>query len=252
MATTVTYKGQTLATVENATKTLQTAGKWCEDDFTLTDVSGGGGITAEGILRDLDPSGSVEITLDPAIDLPSTTVGLNGKPIETLIINGLKSIAGSYGPFRFMKSLRKCVLPDLGYTYQGEHFAESFRTDGTGICILPNFTGGQYGNFGTNNHVGLLDFGTKCTRMMSPYRSLSLTKIILRNSNAVVTLNNVGDLGVTPFASNGAGGTLYVPSALIASYQSATNWSTILGYANNSIEAIEGSAYEDTDWWVNY
>lgn len=43
MATTVTYKGQTLATVENQTKTLQTAGTWVEDDFTLTDVSGGGG-----------------------------------------------------------------------------------------------------------------------------------------------------------------------------------------------------------------
>ena len=243
MATTVTYKGQTLATVENQTKTLQTKGTWCEDDFTLTDVSGGGGgdITAAGILRDLEPSGSVEITLDPEINLPST-VGLSGKPIETLIINGLRSIAGSNGPFRYMKSLRKCVLPDLTATYQGEHFMESFRADGTGICILPSFSGGQYGNFGTNNHVGLIDFGANCTRMMSPYRSLSLNKIILRNSNAVVTLNNVGDLGATPFASNGTGGTLYVPSALISSYQTATNWSTILGYANNSIE----------DWWVNY
>lgn len=40
MSTTVTYKGETLTTVENATKTLLTAGKYCEDDFTLTDVSG--------------------------------------------------------------------------------------------------------------------------------------------------------------------------------------------------------------------
>lgn len=40
MSTTVTYKGETLATVENATKKLLTAGKYCEDDFTLTDVSG--------------------------------------------------------------------------------------------------------------------------------------------------------------------------------------------------------------------
>lgn len=52
MATTVTYKGQTLATVENQTKTLQTAGKWCEDDFTLTDVSGGG--TTEPEEKDVD------------------------------------------------------------------------------------------------------------------------------------------------------------------------------------------------------
>ena len=43
MSTTVTYKGATLTTVDNATVTLETAGKYCEDDFTLTDVSGGGG-----------------------------------------------------------------------------------------------------------------------------------------------------------------------------------------------------------------
>ncbi len=43
MSTTVTYKGETLTTVENQTRTLQTAGKYLEDDITLTDVSGGGG-----------------------------------------------------------------------------------------------------------------------------------------------------------------------------------------------------------------
>lgn len=42
MSTTVTYKGSTLTTVDNDTVTLETAGKYCEDDFTLTDVSGGG------------------------------------------------------------------------------------------------------------------------------------------------------------------------------------------------------------------
>lgn len=42
MSTTVTYKGQTLTTVENQTKTLQTAGTWVEGDFTLTDVTQGG------------------------------------------------------------------------------------------------------------------------------------------------------------------------------------------------------------------
>ena len=45
MSTTVTYKGATLTTVDNDTVTLETAGKYCEDDFTLTDVSGGGGST---------------------------------------------------------------------------------------------------------------------------------------------------------------------------------------------------------------
>ena len=70
-----------------------------------------------------------------------------------------------------------------------------------------------------------------------------LRTIVLRR-NGVATLSNINCFNNTPFASGGSGGTLYVPSALISSYQSATNWSTILGYANNNIQAIEGSIYE--------
>ena len=44
MSTTVTYKGDTIATVDNATKTLKTAGKYLEDDITLSDISESQGI----------------------------------------------------------------------------------------------------------------------------------------------------------------------------------------------------------------
>ena len=70
-----------------------------------------------------------------------------------------------------------------------------------------------------------------------------LTELIIR-STSVPTLSNVNNFTGTPFASGGTGGTLYVPQALISSYQSASNWSTILGYANNQILPIEGSIYE--------
>jgi len=39
MSSTVTYKGNTIATVSNNTKTLTTAGMYLEDDITITDVS---------------------------------------------------------------------------------------------------------------------------------------------------------------------------------------------------------------------
>ena len=38
MSTTVTYKGSTIAAFTNTTKTLQTSGKWMEDDVTITDT----------------------------------------------------------------------------------------------------------------------------------------------------------------------------------------------------------------------
>lgn len=70
-----------------------------------------------------------------------------------------------------------------------------------------------------------------------------LNVLVLRRQS-VVTLGTLNVFNRTPFASGGTGGTLYVPNSLISSYQSATNWSTILGYANNSIQKIEGSQYE--------
>ena len=69
-------------------------------------------------------------------------------------------------------------------------------------------------------------------------------KALILRSPAVPSLGNINAFNGTPFASGGAGGTLYVPAALISAYQSATNWSTILGYANNAVLPIEGSIYE--------
>lgn len=71
-----------------------------------------------------------------------------------------------------------------------------------------------------------------------------LTTLIIRREDDVASLSNINAFSNTPFASGKAGGTLYVPSALISNYQSASNWSTILGYATNQIKAIEGSEYE--------
>ena len=86
------------------------------------------------------------------------------------------------------------------------------------------------------------DFRTYC--MQATQNDAVFDTIIIRAAS-VPELTNINALQGTPFASGGAGGALYVPAALIASYQAATNWSTILGYANNSIQAIEGSIYEN-------
>lgn len=75
------------------------------------------------------------------------------------------------------------------------------------------------------------------------YNDATLDTVILR-SNGVYPLTYANSFDGTPFVSSGTGGTLYVPQALISSYQSATTWSTILGYTNNQILPIEGSIYE--------
>lgn len=80
----------------------------------------------------------------------------------------------------------------------------------------------------------------------------NLSIVIMRRSDAVTTLKGVQCFYGTPFASGGAGGTIYIPKALYdhlgdgsaLDYKAATNWSTIDGYGTITWAQIEGSIYE--------
>lgn len=71
MATTVTYKGNTLATLTNQTKKLLTAGTYLEDDVTIEDVSAGG--SAVVVTEEIDEGGGI-IKHITAVDLSNDTV----------------------------------------------------------------------------------------------------------------------------------------------------------------------------------
>lgn len=71
MATTVTYKGSTLTTLTNQTKTLKTAGKYMEGDVTIQDESSGG--SAVVVTEEIDAGGGI-IKHITAVDLSNDTV----------------------------------------------------------------------------------------------------------------------------------------------------------------------------------
>lgn len=111
------------------------------------------------------------------------------------------------------------------------------------LCVL-NESSSFYGC----SNLAIIDCGGQGEnpRFSSTYILRNCTKLktlILRNTSAW-SLSNINVFQGSPFANNGTGGTLYVPSSLVSEYTQATNWSTILGYANNQIKAIEGSIYE--------
>ena len=72
-----------------------------------------------------------------------------------------------------------------------------------------------------------------------------LTAIILRHSS-VVELQHINAFTNTPLRGYGGtnSGHIYVPSALISSYQTADNWSTMYANYPDIFKAIEGSIYE--------
>ncbi len=128
-----------------------------------------------------------------------------------------------------------------------ENLASSYCFASNSICVivLPSLdtviNNGYYFSGGASlQHI---DIGENLSGIASnTFNGASgLENLVIRRTATACTLNNVNAFNGTPFASNGTGGTLYVPSALISSYQSASNWSTILGYTNNQIKSIEST-----------
>ena len=124
----------------------------------------------------------------------------------------------SYG-FYQCKSLKKIVLPGL---------SDTIESSGCASCsALELFD--MYG----------------ATIGSSAFRNCSnLKTLIIRRTDKTVSLTATSCFSSTPFASNGSGGTVYVPSALIGAYQTASNWSALYEGGKCAFVAIEGSQYE--------
>lgn len=62
MSTTVTYQGDTIATLENETKTLLTQGKWAENNIIITDSTRGGVETETDPVFSASPAANITQT----------------------------------------------------------------------------------------------------------------------------------------------------------------------------------------------
>lgn len=68
MSTTVTYKGSTLTTINNQTRTLKTAGKYMEGDVILTDVTSSSSPTLQSKTYNVSSAGTATVTADSGYD----------------------------------------------------------------------------------------------------------------------------------------------------------------------------------------
>lgn len=99
------------------------------------------------------------------------------------------------------------------------------------------------------NQCGNLEFadlGSPTTINASAFNAnKKLATVILRKTGSITTLANVSAFAGTPIRGyDSLTGEIYVPSALISTYQTATNWSTIYGEGFVTFKALEGSQYE--------
>lgn len=184
------------------------------------------------------------------------------KALEEIQLPSLTTIAGTQA-FRGCSSLKKIHLPEVtqlhkNYTFRDCSSMTEFRGD-----KVTNFYDGTFENCGKLTEVyaplaNTLNTSTfrsctalqkvqfpSCTKIdKSVFSYCSNLKEIVLSANTVASLGNVSAFEGSPFASGGTGGTVYVPSALIESYQTATNWSTLYAAGTCNFVAIEGSEYE--------
>lgn len=237
--------------------TGSSGGGYSLDDFNNNNISGAVTLTGTSI-RAAIFAGNSTIT---SISAPNATEF--GKVLNVVSHNligctGLVSFSApniTYSTnvtyiFRGCTALTTVSLPKCTAMYGAGQFQGCTSLE---VLVLPKF------GDGVNNANGQVSAdwinGDTSFTTLDIYRPYSIAAnalrsassfntLIIRASDAVRSLGNISAFNDTPFASGGTGGTLYVPNALLAGYQTASNWSTILGYTNNQIKKIEGSYYE--------
>lgn len=156
----------------------------------------------------------------------------------------INSVSNADYLFDGCTALETVILPKF---QRGRNYVFRNCSSLTGI-VLPSYRYSNTGAFSGCSNLEYADMGQLVTPGSgipgADFQNCAKLKTLILRYSSMRSLGNISAFTGTPFASDGSGGTLYVPSALISNYQSATNWSTILGYENNSIQAIEGSIYE--------
>lgn len=198
----------------------------------IDDIGGGGSVSFE----------TLNVTENGTTDAPE------GTAYNKVIVDVPTGVMLEYIKALAEDGLRYAVLPETCFFTNLKNVGTHALANTTGVkkLVLPAVT--TCGSYPTSDmrDTEEVDLGTTAPNITNYFFSGSnkLSVLIIRKTSAIATLSNVNALAATPFASNGTGGTLYVPNSLKSAYSSASNWSTILGYANNSIESIEGSYYE--------
>ena len=192
--------------------------------------------------EDYDLSAFSEVT----VNVPNSLKGALERTVSVIDDSTLESI----GPFAF-DGYTKLNGSSENLTSVNFRNATSIGRAAFNGCTsltnvdFPKATSINENAFNNCTSLSKIDFPNLLRIGISTFQNCtSLDTLILRTSDSITNLANINAFNNTPFASNGAGGTLYVPQALISSYQSANNWSTILSYPNNQIKPIEGSIYE--------
>ena len=242
-ANTVTGKTPPDTTLSDAVATLASGyggGGWSVDDIALHNITGDIVVTTSRIETYAFAFLKMESITSSTVTTIATYAFSSAQQLKSVDFPAVTSISGyAFNNCSALETInvRNATSVSGGYVFQNcsklVYLSLPKNTSATGSKL-------------TRGCSLLERVELKCSRIDAQGldNCPKLATVVLRKTDAITTLSNISAFSNTPFASGGTGGTLYVPANLKTQYEQANNWSTILGYANNSIQAIEGSYYE--------
>lgn len=237
-------------------------------DTTLSDAvgtlvagyGGAGGISIDDIAQNIEPSGA--ITLGSGV----TTIGANAfrnKPITSISSDYVTTLGGGFitgsrcvtASFPNVTAVASNMFESCAYLENVYLPNATFENISSNYCFrycqkLKNTDFSNAQKIGTacflqGYELEKLDFPKVTYIYGQAFQDCRKLQTLILRSNSVVTLSNINAFQNTPMRGyNSLTGTIYVPSALISSYQTASNWSTLYSGGYCTFAAIEGSQYE--------
>lgn len=214
----VTYSGLDAGNIKK--DVVVKIGDSSDDDrivsVTGTYEGGGGGISVDGMASGSEPSGDV-------------------------ILNTATSIRER--AFNDCTNITSIHAKDV--TSLGQYIVNSCTSLTT--FVSESQTTGAYNVFSGARQLTAIDINHKGSPSNNFFQNCeSLTTLVLRRTDAITALGSTGAFNGTPFRSGGSGGTIYVPQALLSTYPTASNWSTINGYGTVIWKSIESTHTDPT------
>lgn len=230
-----------------------------QSDTTLSEAvgtlvagyGGGGGWSADGIADRSEPSGEITLTVATVKDYAfygcTALTKVSSSTVTTVQTAGFQNCTNTVFDMPNLTTVQsnsfRGVEPDLylpGLTTITASYA--FGGANNNWLVLPRLTSALGSDYMRQLYYTKLDLGfipSFGTRAL--YQGIAKVIVILRNTS-VVTAQDANAIG----AINGST-TVYVPSALISQYESNSVW----GAKGCTFVALEGSPYEQLDWYEN-